>query len=152
MKTNRLMFSLKLLIGFLLLGLAAYAASDEETSLFDLKGRATAYIAEDMTIYLWDGKPVAYLDGDKPKDGLNIYGFNGKHLGWYKGGILYDHDGKVVGGIKAAFKTPTESEPFKGFKQFKPFKSFKKFAPFKPFFSKEWAELPLKFFLKRGAD
>ncbi len=146
------MFSLKLLVGFLLLGFAAYAASDEELSLFDFKGRATAYIAKDMTIYFWDGKPVAYLDGDESKDGLNIYGFNGKHIGWFKGGILYDHDGKVVGGIKAVFKTPTELEPLKGLKELKPLKSLKELKPLKPLFSKEWAELPLKFFLKQGAD
>jgi hypothetical protein len=80
MKTKTLIFSLRLLVGFLLVGFAAYAASDEEISLFDFKGRATAYIAKDMTIYLWDGKPVAYLHGDEPKESLNIYGFNGKHI------------------------------------------------------------------------
>jgi hypothetical protein len=33
----------------------------DEISLFDSKGNAKAYIAENLTIYLWDGNPVAYL-------------------------------------------------------------------------------------------
>lgn len=40
------------------------AADDDEISLFDSTGTATAYIAEELTIYLWSGKPVAYLDTD----------------------------------------------------------------------------------------
>jgi hypothetical protein len=152
MKTRRLMLGLMPLVGFLLFGFAAFAASDEETSLFDFKGRATAYIAEDKTIYLWDGKPVAYLDGDAPKDGLDIYGFNGKHLGWFKRGILYDHDGKVVGGIKATFMSLTELEPLKGLKELTPLKNLKELKPLKPLFTKEWAELPLKYFLNQGVN
>jgi hypothetical protein len=35
----------------------------DEVALFDGQGEATAYVVvEDMTIYLWSGKPVAYLD------------------------------------------------------------------------------------------
>jgi len=129
-----------------------YAASDEEISLFDLNGRATAYIANDLTIYFWDGKPVAYLEGHNPKAGLSTYGFDGKHLGWLKGGVLYDHDGKVVAGIKTAFITPTAVEPLKRLKELKPLKTIKEIEPLKPFFSNEWSDLPLKFLLKRTTD
>lgn len=38
----------------------AYVAADE-TPLFNAQGQATAYIADDFTIDLWSGKPVAYL-------------------------------------------------------------------------------------------
>ena len=127
------------------------ASADDEISLFDYKGRPVAYIAEDRTIYLWEGKPVAYVDGQN-KPVLDIYGFNGKHLGWFTGGIIYDADGNAVGGIKEVFKTPPQFEPFKSFKQFKPFKSFKELRPLQPTFSKQWSDVPLKYFLREGID
>jgi len=150
MKTRLALASCLALCSLLLLSVIL-ASSGEEISLFDHKGRPVAYIAEDLTIYLWDGKPVAYVYSQK-RDALDIYGFNSKHLGWFKDGIVCDHDGYAVGGIKAVFKTPTEFEPFKGFKQFKPFKSFREFSPIKPAFLKQWSELPLKYFLVQGVD
>jgi len=48
-------------------------------TIFDPDGNPCAYITMgDMTIYLLEGNPVAYLDGS------NVYGFNGKHLGWFE--------------------------------------------------------------------
>jgi len=68
----------RLVILFTLLGVFNIILA-EEISLYDYKGDAVAYIDtdNDMTIYLWEGKPVAYLKANK-----SIYGFNGKHLGW----------------------------------------------------------------------
>ena len=48
------------------------------TDYFDSKGTAVAYFDDDETLYLWSGKPVAYMDED------SLFGFNGKHLGWRK--------------------------------------------------------------------
>ena len=126
------------------------AANDDEISLFDSTGTATAYIAEELTIYLWSGKPVAYLEADAV-GGFNIYGFNGKHLGWFVGGVARDHQGKAVGAIKEVFTTAPNLEPFKGFKEFKPFKAFKEFAPFRPVFTTEWSDISFKLFLFQGA-
>jgi hypothetical protein len=52
-----------------------------QETLFDINGNPVAYIDYDDEdiIYLWDGIPVAYLDYES-----NIYGFNGKYLGWLK--------------------------------------------------------------------
>lgn len=137
-----------LLVGF---PFFCYAAYDDEISLFDSEGTATAYIAEELTIYLWSGKPVAYLEKDD-EGGFHIYGFNGNHLGWFVGGIVRDHKGKAVGAVKKAFAAGTKFEPFKGFKQFKPFKSFPKFAPFRPFFSNDWSDISFVLFLLQGAS
>jgi hypothetical protein len=129
---------------------SARASVSDETSLFDFRGRAVAYFSdEDGTIYLWEGKPVAYLD-DRRRDGQDIYGFNGKHLGWFRGGIAYDEDGNTVGGVKEAFTTPTQLEPLKGLKELRPLKSLKELRPLLPLLSKQWSELPLKYFLKEG--
>ena len=91
-----------------------------EISLYNLKGEAVAYIdtEDELNIYLWAGKPVVYLDGD------SIYGFNGKHLGWFEDGIVRDHKGYAVGFIEGAVNIFTRLERFKGFKRFTPFKSF----------------------------
>jgi hypothetical protein len=118
----------------------------EEITLFDPDGNPVAYVAPDdeNTIYLWSGKPVAYLEGE------NIYGFNGKHLGWFEEGIIWDHEGNRVGFIKGTLPVLAKFEPSKASKQFKPFKAFKEFAPFKPFKSTRVSKTPLSIFLSRG--
>lgn len=65
-----------------------------ERTLYDKNGQAVAYIAEDFhsTIYLWEGLPAAYLYEDE-----HVYGFNGRHLGWFKGEVLFTHKGERVG-------------------------------------------------------
>ena len=118
--------------------------------LFISSGEVTAYIAEELNTYLWSGKPVSYLSKDDAGD-FNIYGFTGKHLGWFAGGIVKDHKGKAVGAVKEAFGTPTAFEPFKSFKEFKPFKAFREFAPFRPMFKNTWSDVPFKLFLMQGA-
>lgn len=123
----------------------------DEISLFNAEGKPVAYIAEELTIYSWSGKPVAYLDEDSA-GGFHIYGFNGKHLGWFVKGIIRDHNGHFVGGIEEVFASSTQFEPFKSFKQFKPFKSFKEFAPFRPFFDNTWSDMPLRLFLLQGSS
>lgn len=118
----------------------------EEVTLFDRYGKAVAYVDTDdeMTIYLWGGTPVAYLDGE------NLYGFNGKHLGWFEEGIIRDHEGHVVGFVEGAINVFTKFEPLKSFKQFKPFKSFKEFAPFKPVYADRWSSTSLSILLGSG--
>ncbi|MBK9630335.1 MAG: hypothetical protein IPO62_04595 [Saprospiraceae bacterium] len=122
----------------------------EEISLYNSKGKAIAYIATEsgLIIYMWNGKPVAYLT--KSGDDFNIYGFNGNHLGWYKDGIIYDHKGDAVGFIKGAINVYTEYEPYKSFKEFKPYAAYKEYAPYKPYFSKSFSSTPLSIFLLGG--
>jgi len=138
------MKQLFLAFSVLLLGCSTFclATDKDEISLFDSTGSATAYIAEDMTIYLWSGTPVAYLYKDDA-GGFHIYGFNGKHLGWFVGGIARDHKGNAIGGVKKAFVTATKPAPFK---------SFKTFAPFRPSFTRKWSETSFKLFLLQGAS
>jgi hypothetical protein len=115
---------------------------------YDSQGRAVAYVDEDdeeLTIYLWDGKPVAYLDED------SVYGFNGKHLGWLKENAIYDHHGKLVAALPEAFRGSVNAAPAKGFKQFVPFKAFEEFKPFEPFFNRTWSDVPAKAFFLAGA-
>lgn len=121
----------------------------QEISLYDKDGEAVAYIdtSDDLTIYLWGGAPVAYLE-----DG-NIWGFNGNHLGWFEDGIMRNQNGDVVGFVKGAVSGVfINFESFKGFKDFKGFKGFKEFVPFKPFYSNSFSNMPLSLFLALGKD
>lgn len=119
-----------------------------EETIYNVQGQPKAYIAYDdeSTIYLWGGMPVAYL---KKSD---IYGFNGKHLGWYEDGIVRDHAGCIVGFNSKAATVSVAFEPFKAFKAFKPFKAFTQFAPFKPFYDTSRSELELVAFLMQGRN
>ena len=99
----------------------------EEISLFNSNGEPVAYIDtddENCTIYMWNGYPVAYLTTTSDDD-FNIYGFNGKHLGWFCDGIVRDHEGYAVGFQKGAVSKYTQYEPYKSYKQYKPYKSYK---------------------------
>lgn len=142
-------FAVLIIFGLVYSMLNVILAANGEISLFDSKGVATAYIAEDLTIYLWAGKPVAYLVND-PFGGFHIYGFNGRHLGWFESGIIYDHQGYAVGAVKEAFLRPPSYEPIKGLKALKPLKSLRELPPLKPIFMKKWANTSLKLFLLQG--
>ncbi len=118
-----------------------------QESLLDKNGNAVAYIDynDDNTIYLWNGTPVAYLDSEN-----KIYGFNGKHLGWFEDGILWNHNGYKSGFNKNSVPVFAKFEPFKTFKQFKPFKAFKEFSKVKPFKSSTVSDESLEQFLTNG--
>jgi hypothetical protein len=125
-------------------------ASDDEVSLFDGGGTAVAYIAldDELTIYLWGGKPVAYLDRDSD-GGYHVYGFNGKHLGWFVSGVIRDHDGKASCAVKEMLGH-TKYEPYKSYKQYKPYKSYTEYAPYRPYFSDSFGDIPCRFLLGEG--
>lgn len=116
------------LLGFSVLAPVARAQDETEISLFDARGEATAYVAldDEYTIYLWHGKPVAYLYSEPAE--IHIYGFNGKHLGWYDRGILLDHQGNAAGFRRGALATPIQLEPWKSWKEWKPWKAWREWG------------------------
>lgn len=124
----------------------------EEITLFDRNGTPTAYIDtadEDLTIYMWNGLPVAYLSTSS-RDAFHIYGFNGRHLGWFEDGIVRNHDGEIVGFQKGAVSKYTEYEPYKAYKKYKPYKAYKEYAPQKPYYTSGFGRESLSLFLMRG--
>jgi hypothetical protein len=133
------------------MALKATPGSYNKLSLFNPYGKATAYIVEDLTIYLWSGEPVAYLREDDDES-FHVYGFNGKHLGWFVGGAVYEHNGKAVGAVKEAFREPLDYVPFKDFRQYKPFKDFKEYAPIRPKLENVWSNIPFIRFLMQGVS
>jgi hypothetical protein len=142
-----------IILSFVIFILAKTSFGQSEISLFDQKGNPVAYIAtnDEWTIYLWEGKPVAYII----KDGstLHVYGFNGKHLGWYLNGIIRDHDGNVTGFKKEAVPNMYENyENYKGYKDYKPYKAYREYAPYQPYFSSNFSSLNFKRFLYQGVN
>lgn len=139
-----------LLISIIIYSIIFPCVADEIT-LYSSEGKPIAYIATDdeLTIYMWDGTPVAYLD---PKgDDFNIYGFNGRHLGWFLRGIIRDHSGDAVGFINGAVNMYLQYEPYKAYKKYKPYKSFKEYEPYMPYITNNWARVPLSLFLLQGS-
>ena len=81
-----------------------------ETTLFDRDGNAVAYIADDYrgTIYLWEGNVVAYVYEDR-----HIYGFNGRHLGWFIDDIIFNYHGERIGFTSRSCPVPVAKESVK---------------------------------------
>lgn len=119
-----------------------------DIALYNDQGEAAAYIdtSNDSTIYLWGGKPVAYLDGH------SIYGFNGKHLGWLENGIVWDHDGNAVGFIRGAVNMPTQIQSLKGLQKLTPLRSLEELKPLEPLHSNRWSRTSLAIFLSMGSS
>jgi len=94
-----------------------------DVTLYDKQGYSQAYIdtsGDDQTIYLLDGTPCAYLVYTNGY--YRVYGFNGKHLGWYENGRLFGTDGYLVGFRKGAYARVTSEVGVKYSKKSKPFK------------------------------
>jgi len=134
----------------IVLCLSVGSAQSTEITLFGRDGSAVAYIADDLTMYLWSGVPVAYLKTDQTGGGFHIYGFNGQHLGWYVAGVVRDREGQAVGARREALLTLVKLEPLKALKKLQPLKSIEKLAPLRPLFRNTWASVNLDGFLLQG--
>jgi 4-fold beta flower protein len=126
----------------------APSPTEDEFSFFDGSGRASAYLeaSDGLTFYLWSGEPVAYLVED------SVFGFNGKHLGWYHKGLVYDHDGGVVVAPAAAFRDSVAPAPIRSLKHLKPLKGLKELKPLRPLFGTSWSTTPARVFFLLGVD
>lgn len=124
----------------------AASAYHDEFSFFDSRGRAVAYldISQELVFYLWSGQPVAYLDNE------SVYGFNGKHLGWYQNGRVYDLAGAVVAAPADAFREPVSTAPPRAPQGLRPLKGLKELRPLKPMFRQTWSDTPASVFFLMG--
>ena len=146
-KVYRVRIIKRLSIIAMLLCVPGGLALADEITLYNSEGATIAYIDTDdeMVIYLWNGRPVAYL-----KDG-SVWGFNGKHRGWFEKGIIRDREGCVVGCIKNAVSMSYKFEPMKGMKGFIPLKGLRSMEPARPMNRERWGITPLSIFLASGA-
>jgi 4-fold beta flower protein len=127
---------------------AQFARDSDEITLYSATGKPIAYIADDddSTIYLWSGNPAAYLRSE------DVYGFNGKHPGWFVKGLIYDHDGEIVGAVRSKLKGPVH-KPGQINQANQADKSIREIKPIRPILGLTWSEdETLRPFLLAGAD
>ena len=112
---------------------------NSDLTFYDRYGVPIAYTDDGINIYLFSGKPVAYLEQNV------IYGFKGRHLGWFDNGWIRDLKGFCVFFNDNAFGGPIKPikhiKPIKGIKQIKPIKSIREIQKIKPIFHSSWSEL-----------
>lgn len=139
------------IISLLFFLIAPHAWAAEEVTLFDSYGYAVAYIdSGDLTIYLWNGEPVAYLRRDNDSR-FSAFGYNGRHLGWYLNGVLYGHDGDAVCAIGGRLNTTHESNP-RSQRQFVRIKAPPEPMPPLPIFYNTFSAAPCDDVLNEGAS
>jgi hypothetical protein len=125
------------------------ANPDREYNLYDPQGIPLAYIdcKDQYTIYLWGGTAVAYLYQNN--NIFHIYNFNGNHIGFFVNGVVYDHDGSIVGCGKDICAIMYQFEPPKEFKQIKPVKRMKNGEPYIPMVNGLWSDITFALFLNQ---
>ncbi len=110
------------------------------TALYNIEGRAVAYIENDgESIYLYGGAPIAWLSDD------SLYSFSGKHLGWYQDGWILDHAGNCVFFTENSTGGPArpakQATPARGAKGARPARGARGEKPLRPTKSLSWSNL-----------
>lgn len=90
-------------------------------TFYNCDGQPIAYTEDDIHIFLFTGEPVAYIYGNA------VYGYNGRHYGWFEQGWIRDLHGACVFFTENA----TGSGPIKPMKQMRPMKYMKYMKPMK---------------------
>lgn len=112
----------------------------EDIIFYNKSGKPTAWLSDrdDETIYLFNGKAVAYLYND------SVYSFRGDHLGFYLNGWIYDNNGYCVFFTKDSLGGPVKPVkgvcPVKGVMSIKPVKSARRVPPVKPVKRLSWID------------
>src|ERR1700688_1350584 len=111
--------------------------SVEIDTLYDIEGRAVAYIYKGEYIYLCDGTPVAFLHD------MHVYGFHGRYLGWIYNGWVFDRRG-----LRAFFKREAtggparparRARPARGARHARPARAAREARPARPARSMAWS-------------
>lgn len=114
---------------------------------YNKEGRPVAYCEDDAHVYLYDGTPVGYFDGD------SLYSYSGTHLGWLLSGWVRDHEGSCVFFTDDAASGPTKPlkqlKPLKGLKQLRPLKGLKGLRPLRPLKSLSWSDISSEKFFEQ---
>jgi hypothetical protein len=106
---------------------------------YDCSGAPIAYTNDGIHIYRFNGEPVAYFYGP------SVYGFSGRHLGWFENGLIRDRRGNTIffaqGGTGGPMKPITQIAPIKRIRQIKPIKRTRAMRPMRPMKTLSWSQL-----------
>lgn len=114
-------------------------------TFYDKSGIPIAYSDDNDHIFLFSGESVAYLYGE------SVYGYNGRHLGFFIDGWIRDHHGDCVFFTDIAkgpgpVKPVKRVKPVKSVKSILPVKSVREVKPIKPITNLLWSNLSGKQF------
>ena len=108
-----------------------------DLTFYDKMGKPIAYTEDGEHIYLFTGKPVAYIYEN------TVYGFNGHQFGWFENGWIRGLQGACVFYTENASGGPVKPvkqvKPVKSVKWVKPVKGVKAVRRVKPVFSYSWS-------------
>ena len=108
-------------------------------TFYNRTGKPVAYTEDDTHVFLFTGEPVAYFVENA------VYGFNGKHLGWFYNGWIRDLNGRCVFFSEEASGGPAKparhARPAKNAKHAKPAKAAKQARRARAAFGPSWSEL-----------
>lgn len=118
--------------------MAANHGSIAMVEFWNIEGRPIAYVDDDgESIYLWDGMPVAWLEGDA------IYAYSGRFLGWFVDGWVRDIDGDVVFFTDNAQGGPVKPvrqvRPVRGVRGVRPIRGVREIRPIRAVRSLNWS-------------
>ena len=118
------------------------------SAFFDSQAKAAARldVADDATFYLVSGEAVAYVVED------GIFGFNGKHLGWLRNGLVFDRSGDIVAAPATAFRQPLVAPATLPRAAEKPPKRPAEQPPARPAFGSSWSKVPARAFFLSGRN
>ena len=106
---------------------------------YDRSGAPIAYSDDGEHIYLFSGRPVAYLSRTA------VYTFGGMHIGWFENGWIWDLDGNAVFFTPAARGGPgkpfRQIKPVKGVKAIRQIKEVRQLRSVKPVWALSWSRL-----------
>ncbi len=118
-----------------------------DITLYDRDGNPIAYISDDYesNIYFFEGEAVAYLFNES-----EVYGINGRALGWFIDEVLYDSNGLRIGFTYNTCPKSCAKEPIKSKRKPIYEKRPRSKPPPMPKFSYAISSIPLKEFLLQG--
>lgn len=110
-----------------------------DLNFYDQFGKPYAYSADGQVIHTFGGAPIAYFDGD------SIYCLDGRHAGYFQGGVVLDPQGNTLlftdGATGGPAKPRYPAKPMKGLKRTPPMKGAKQMKPARPMPSINWSQL-----------
>lgn len=108
-------------------------------TLYNVEGRAVAYIYEGEYIYLYNGRPVAFLYEQF------VYAYSGAYLGWIQDGWLFDRQGYRVFFTEKATGGPVrpvrQVRPVRGVRGVRPVRGVRQVRPARPARTMSWSRL-----------
>ncbi len=140
----------RMLMGLLLL--LSTGANATEVDLYDMSGRAVAYIDGDqsLTIFTWQGQPAAYLVEGCGQACMYVYNRQGRHIGFIEQGVMFDLVGEAVGSVYGGLNMIYHAPPSKGTQRQANVRLFRSAPRSKPIFSNQISEWDLYAFLTQA--